>query len=149
MRGFFVVLLSSTIVLASCSGNEIATSDVDAKLQDQLWTLVRMNGSFEGSMREGDAMEWQEEYRFYMDGYFEKIRILNGDTLKANGTFEAVEYDNDPLDYLELTFTNGLDLVGSCLGNNKEVLRYVDANLLMSTWQACDGPGLEYALKVD
>lgn len=121
--------------------------DLGAQLQDQTWTLVRMSGSFEGSEREGEAMEWQEDYRFFVDGRFAKTRISEGDTIKATGTFEAVEFDNDAHDYLELTFTSGGALVGSCSGNDQELLRYSSATTLVSTWQTCDGPGLEYVLE--
>jgi len=147
MRIFTGLLLCFALLLVSCSGNEEEAMDMGAQLQDQTWTLVRMSGSFEGSEREGEAMEWQEDYRFFVDGRFEKTRISKGDTQRAMGTFEAVEFDNDAHDYLQLTFTSGRALVGSCSGNDQELLRYSSATSLVSLWQACDGPELEYVLQ--
>lgn len=147
MRVFFMFLVLAATVFVSCSGNDVDTPNPEPQMMDQTWTLVRMAGSFEGSTQEGSAMEWQEEYRFFVDGHFNKLRMRQGDTLRAMGTFEAVEYDNDVQDYLELSFSQGTPLAGSCFGNDKELLRYLNDTTLISTWQECDGPGLEYVLQ--
>jgi len=46
--------------------------------------------------------------------------------------------------YLELTYENDSEIIGSCYGNLKEELYFKANNSLSSTWQNCDGPGLEY-----
>ncbi|MFS4415970.1 hypothetical protein [Maribacter sp. 2307ULW6-5] len=129
--------------------NEGMDADADGLEADaQRWQLVQMGGS-EGSLMQGTEMEWQETYVFHPDGTFVKTRTTAAGTLEATGVFQAVEYDNDDRDYLELSFTTGDALAGGCGGAGQETLIYLGSERLASTWQACDGPGLEYVLVRD
>ncbi|MFS4454699.1 hypothetical protein [Maribacter sp. 2304DJ31-5] len=139
----------STFFLFSCSTDDgMESTIVDLQFSSQKWQLVRMTGSFAGSVSEGENMEWQEFYIFDPDGTFLKSRDRDGITTEATGTFEAVEYENDDHDYLELTYKTS-ELIGNCSGNNKEILIYRSSRRLSNTWQACDGPGLDYTLTED
>ena len=147
-RLFGTIIVS--LMFFSCSEPETSSFD-DTELQfvDQKWELVRMSGSMVNSTTTGADMEWQEYYVFAFDGTFQKIRTKDGIVSEATGIFEFVEYENDEADYLELTYNEGIGLIGNCSGDQKEVLIYNSATEISNTWQACDGPGLYYVLAED
>lgn len=145
-----ISLLFLSILFVSCSTYDgMESTEVELQFKSQKWQLVRMTGSFVGSVTAGEGMEWQEFYVFNLDGTFLKSRTRDGEKMEATGTFEVAEYDNDDRDYLELTFEKGLELAGSCYGDSQETLIYRSSNELSSTWLACDGPGLDYILVED
>jgi hypothetical protein len=43
-----------------------------------------------------------------------------------------------------LTYSIDSDIIGSCSSELKEELNFQSENVLLSTWQQCDGPGLKY-----
>ena len=137
-------------LLYSCTEPDNSqVEDTELQFVDQKWELVRMTGSMVNSTTIGADMEWQEYYVFTPDGTFQKIRTRTGVVSKATGTFEVTEYENDDEDYLELTYTEGLELIGNCSGNQKEVLIYRSATEFSNTLMACDGLGLDYVLVED
>lgn len=149
MKRLYLFILGS-ILLSSCSQEETSQlEDTLLQFENQKWELFRMSGSMAGSESSGAAMEWQEYYMFNLDGTFEKVRKREGVGSKANGTFEVVEYNNDDSDYLELSYTSGQELIGSCQADQKEILVYKTTTIIASTWLACDGPGLDYRLVED
>lgn len=138
-----------SMMFFSCSVEDYREDDINLQYTVQKWELVRMTGSFVNSETTGDDMEWQEYYIFSPDGTFLKSRTIGGLTVEAWGTFEVVEYDNDDMDYLELVYTSGQELIGSCNGDRTEILVYRSEKTISNTWQACDGPGLDYNLVED
>ncbi len=144
------LLLCAIFLLYACTEQDISQfEDTELQFADQKWQLVRMSGSMVNSTTVGSDMEWQEYYIFSLDGSFQKYRETNGTITRARGTFVATEYENDTEDYLELTYTEGLSLVGNCSGDQKEVLIYRSSREISNTWMACDGPGLDYVLVED
>ena len=138
------------LLLYSCTEPDNSqVEDTELQFVDQKWELVRMTGSRVNSTTIGADMEWQEYYVFTPDGAFHKIQTRAGVVSKATGTFEVTEYENDDEDYLELIYTEGLELIGNCSGDQKEVLIYKSATEFSNTWMACDGPGLYYVLVED
>ncbi|SHH03013.1 hypothetical protein SAMN05443549_1123 [Flavobacterium fluvii] len=134
------LIITFLAVFTSCSKDiEEATTTADYYGK---WTLVKMSGSMINSVTTGTAMEWQESYLFKNDGTFEKSRMRNTVETKAVGTYTAIDYQDGK--YLELTYSNDSEIIGSCYGNLTESLYFSAANTLSSTWRACDGPGLEY-----
>ena len=109
------------------------------------WQLTEMSGSVINSVTTGPKMYWQEFYVFNTDGTFVKTRIKDNTTTTASGTFSVVKTSDET--HLELTYSESSVLVGSCYGNLKEDLFINNNNLLVSTWQNCDGPGLVYQKK--
>ena len=109
------------------------------------WQLTEMSGSVINSVTTGPKMYWQEFYVFNTDGTFVKTRIKDNTTTTALGTFSVVTILDET--HLELTYSESSTLVGSCYGNLKEDLFINNNNLLVSTWQNCDGPGLVYQKK--
>ncbi|WP_396636642.1 hypothetical protein [Maribacter sp. R77961] len=145
-----ILLIVICIGLFSCTSSEdLETGEVDLLYAVQKWQLIRMSGSFENSESTGSNMEWQEFYVFNPAGSFVKKRERDGIVSEATGTFILAEYDNDDMDYLELTYTSGENLIGSCNGDRTEILVFRSVNDLSNTWQACDGPGLDYVRVAD
>ena len=97
-------------------------------------------------MTTGDDMAWQEYYLFSPVGTFVKSRTRDEMATEANDTFEVVEFENDSEHYFLLTFDSGEELVGNCGDGVNELLVYKSATKISSTWQACDGPRLDYEL---
>lgn len=132
-----VVFLS---VFSSCTKDNkenTTTADYHGK-----WTLVKMSGSMFNSQTTGNAMEWQEFYIFSDNDTFTKIRIRNDVHTTASGT--CIAKNNQDGMILELTYPKDSEIIGSCYGNQKEELYFSANNTLSSTWQNCDGPGLDY-----
>lgn len=132
-------VVSFLFLILSCSNQDDLVFDGNT---DQEWRLVSISG-FNGSVTEGEEMEWQETYRFAEDGTFTKTRTANGETLFGSGRFDLAEANNEQL--VELAYSEANAIVGSCFGQESETLILDDNKArLRSTWQACDGPGLIY-----
>ena len=106
------------------------------------WTLVKMSGTLSNSETTGMAMEWQESYLLNANGTFAKSRERNAIKTTISGTYVATNRPDGI--YLELTYPNDSEIIGSCYGNLKEELYIAESNTLSSTWKNCDGPALEY-----
>jgi hypothetical protein len=141
-----LLALTLSIIFFSCSVEDYTEDDISLQYTPQKWELMRITGSFPNSETTGAAMEWQEYYIFNPDGTFLKSRTRDGKGLEATGTFQVMEYDNDEADYLELEYKNGKELIGSCNQGDTETLVYRSSHALSNTWNACDGPGLDYSL---
>lgn len=133
----FILMLS----LISCSSDDANPS----LAYYGKWQLIEMSGSIARSVTTGSEMDWQESYTFNTNGKFVKTRIKNNTTTTVSGTFSISKTSNET--HLELTYSESSTLVGSCYGNLKEELFINSNNLLVSTWQNCDGPGLVYQKK--
>ncbi|UII74583.1 hypothetical protein LV716_09910 [Flagellimonas sp. HMM57] len=140
----FKLLLFFFTVISSCNTND-SNGDEDVqvplKSEAQKWELVKMTGSMVNSETIGDAMEWQEYYLFNPDGSFIKEREREGSITKATGTYELMAQEEER--YFELTYKTGTTLIANCSNNDKEILVF-NGDALYATWNACDGPGLEY-----
>ncbi|UOB18145.1 hypothetical protein [Abyssalbus ytuae] len=138
MKTLLSLILFLPFFVKSCSDT---TSD-EKDLSAQKWELVKMTGSMANSEKSGEEMEWQEYYLLNEDQTFEKYRERNNNTKQASGTYKYTTAGEEK--YLVLTYTKGLDLIGNCTGDNKEQLLVQSDQSLSGTWNACDGPGLEY-----
>ena len=130
--------------LGSCSSDD-SKSDFEPDLVGS-WKLIQMSGSVPNSETSGADMEWQETYRFESDGNFQKSRTREGETVEASGTYSWSDASSEPL--LELNFNSDSEIIGSCNQNNLETISFQSETIFVSTWMACDGPGLTYK-KVD
>jgi len=131
-------------ILFSCNKNED-----NINLENQIignWKLVQMTGSIPNSETTGTEMEWQEIYRLNADGTFLKSRDRDGVITEVSGTYTLINNSNEPL--LELTFDSESQIVGSCTSNTKETMSLQSETIFLSSWNACDGPGLKYE-KID
>lgn len=140
MKSIFITVLLC-ILANSCSNDD----SLDTNVFPQKWNLVKMTGQIPNSETVGEEMEWQEFYILKQDKSFVKNRERDGITIEVSGTFELIEERNETL--FELNFNNDNELIGSCLQGTIETLRLIDQKTIIGTWQACDGPGLEYKLE--
>jgi hypothetical protein len=124
---------------SSCSND---TTVVSSSEYSGKWTLVKMSGNTANSETTGSAMQWQEFYLFDNDGTFAKTREKDTTKTTASGTYTVKNLSGG--EYLELSYPQDSDITGSCYGNQKEELYLTENNLLSSSWEYCDGPGLEY-----
>ncbi len=131
------------VLLSACNSNTSSEEEIPLQSKVQKWKLVRMTGSFINSETTGDNMAWQEYYLLNPNGNFFKSRTQNGTISQATGTYTFVEHENEQ--YFELSYTTGKELIASCFGNGKEILMF-NEGVLFGSWNACDGPGLEYQL---
>lgn len=137
-----LMLLSVVLLFFSCNDVRLDPGEQQGiAVENQQWKLVRMSGSFINSETTGADMEWQETYTLQENGNFTKTRETDGATLQAVGTYQIVELSDGP--YFEFTYRENSVLIGNCTGDLKELLSFRE-NTLYATWQACDGPGLEY-----
>jgi hypothetical protein len=136
------VIVAFLSIFCSCTKDNVETTTTTSVDYHGKWTLVKMSGSMLNSESTGTAMDWQEFYLFNNDGTFTKSRVRDAVKTTISGTFTTVNH-SDGL-YLELTYPNDSELIGSCYGNLKEELYFNTNNTLSSTWRNCDGPGLEY-----
>ena len=135
-----IILVAFLSFLSSCSKGDVATMDTSGYYGK--WTLVSMSGSIPNSETTGATMEWQEFYLFYTNGTFTKSRERNSVKTSISGTYTTTS-QSDGI-YFDLEYPNDSEIIGSCYGNQKEVLFLYANNSLSSTWSYCDGPVLKY-----
>ena len=126
-------------ILTSC--NKESEKSIPQDYQGR-WVLVKMSGNTPNSETTGPEMMWQEFYEFNSNGTFSKSREQNSTITESSGTFTVVKSEEGTL--LELNHTSNSDIIGSCLGNQKEVLILESSSVMTSSWNQCDGPGLAY-----
>lgn len=126
-------------VLFSCNKND--DNDIENELVGD-WKLIQMTGSIPNSETSGTEMEWQETYVLNANGTFLKSRDRDGITTEVSGTYNFITNSNEPL--IELNFDIESEIIGSCTSNRKETMNLKSETIFLSSWEACDGPGLKY-----
>ena len=129
-------------ILCSCSKNDI-------NLENQIignWKLIQMSGTIPNSETTGTEMDWQETYLLNTDGTFQKSRNRDGVITEISGTYKLINNSTESL--LELNFNSESEIIGSCTSNTKETMNIQSETIFLSSWNACDGPGLRYE-KID
>ncbi|MFT4832154.1 MAG: hypothetical protein ACI815_001806 [Psychroserpens sp.] len=139
-------LFGLLFIISSC--NKHSEKSIYQDYQGR-WNLTKMSGNTANSETTGSDMEWQESYVFNSNGTFLKSREQNGNLTESSGSFTVTKSEEGNI--LELTHVSDSNIIGSCLGNKKEVLVLQSKVVLSSTWNQCDGPGLEYekAMNID
>ncbi|MBT1688567.1 hypothetical protein [Dawidia soli] len=104
--------------------------------------LVKMTSSWTGDESIGAKLEWQETIVLSNDSTFLKRRNHDGTTYEAAGRYAYVTYDDRR--YVELTYDpRENNIRTSCLPN--ELIEVTSSRQYKNiSWQACDGPVLEY-----
>ncbi len=127
-------------ILFSCNKN-----DDGINLETEIignWKLIQMTGSIPNSETTGSEMEWQETYQLNTDGTFQKSRDRDGVITEISGTYNLINNSNENL--LELNFNSESEIIGSCTSSTKEIMSLQSETIFLSSWNACDGPGLKY-----
>ena len=147
-----ILLLFAVILVSSC------TKESDDTLEPfnyvGSWKLVKMTGSANGQSYTGSDMEWQETYVINEDKTFSKFRERGDSTISVSGTYTFTneglldDSQSELSTYIEFSFETDNAIIGNCYSNSTiEYLYFTTNNKLISTWEACDGPGLEYVKK--
>lgn len=142
-----ILILSLVASLYSCNEE---TDDIATKLDyTGKWELVKMSGNT-GSETTGSDMEWQEYYILSEDETFTKTRVRGDSTVTVSGTYtisdpRSYALPESSLNFLELNHDSKNNILASCHSNlSIEHLYFSTDNRLISLYEQCDGPGLEY-----
>jgi hypothetical protein len=108
----------------------------------QQWQLVRMTGQSGHTNRTGAYLDWKEFYLLNPDGSFLKSRLDDGVKTSATGTFSIEETEDETA--LILMYDAPSEIIGNCDDSMSERLLILGESVMIGTWSACDGPGLEY-----
>lgn len=133
-----VTLCVLAVLFASCI-NDVENVE---ELFPQQWQLVRMTGQSEITGKADGRLAWKEFYLLNPDGTFLKSRLQDGIKTSATGMYGFVDVEDESL--LVLTYDSPSDIIGSCESDLTETLRVLSSSVIIGTWSACDGPGLEY-----
>jgi hypothetical protein len=113
----------------------------DQNKYPQHWKLIEMAENFQSKVTKGTDMPWQESYILDTNGTFIKTRLQDGLTIEGTGSF-TIHVDSANVRYIQLKYDTLNNIIGSCYFQ-EEYLRF-EADKLISSWAACDGPGLTY-----
>jgi hypothetical protein len=147
----FLILALSIFWITSCS------SDDDTITENNFlgeWELVKMTSSFGDEANTGAEMEWQESYVLKADGTFTKTRVRDNQTSVAQGTF-TIDEDTDTfglpaIALITMVYESANDIIATCYSDKlHEELYFETQDSMISTYEQCDGLGLEYAKKED
>lgn len=132
----------------SCSTDETQAGDPEMIGE---WILIKTTSSSDGSEQIGSDMPFQETYFLMENGSFTKVRMANGEKLKATGTFELSETGEGLIDerniklYIRFHHDSRSILTATCYSDSSvEHLFLDDDGRLVNTYSACDGLGLQY-----
>jgi hypothetical protein len=135
------LLLSLMLLFALTACSE--KNDPDKLIVGE-WELVSSVNAWTGEKLEGADLYYRETYLFRRDGKFTKTHQNEDGNLQASGTYSSEKLestsDSEIKFYLNLSFTAGYQIVGSCYGNKKEIMVYNVNKQLRNTWGECDGP---------
>lgn len=132
-----LILFVCICLFVSCNENEPVPFEVLGE-----WKLIQMSGSIPNSETTGADMEYQERYIFNEDKTFQRIRDTKGTIAELSGVYKI--YDTAHEKTLELIYSTKNQMIGSCTSELKELMNITSNSTFSSTWQACDGPGLDY-----
>jgi hypothetical protein len=108
------------------------------------WELVSSVNAWTGEKLEGADLYYRQTYLFRRDGKFTKTQQNEDGSFQASGTYSIEQSEStsgsDIKFYLNLSFTDGDQIAGSCYGNEKEIMVYNVNKQLRNTWGECDGP---------
>lgn len=134
-----ILILMVIATLFSCNKND--DNDTEIEIVGN-WKLIQMTGSIPNSETSGAEMDWQETYTLNANRTFLKSRDRDGITTEVSGTYNFIDNSNEPL--IEFNFDTESEIIGSCTSNMKEIMYFQFENIIVSSWSACDGPGLKY-----
>jgi hypothetical protein len=137
MKKFSPMFILSGILFTACFNTQ-QTQESTCVVK---WQLAEMTGNMANvPPLKGETMSWQESYTLQPDSTFTKQRQSDKQWV-ATGRYKIVNMGDEQ--FIELSYDAPSEIIGSCLGADKEILRLLDGKLY-GTWQACDGPGLTY-----
>ena len=128
----------SLLFLVSACGDKITTSDI----KGETWQLVKMTAGMVPPSDQEAELSMSQTYVFTPEMTFTKQQTKDAFTIEASGTYTTKETSEGI--YYSLKYTEGLQIVGSCTGNDNEELLLRKDGKLQNSWMMCDGPLLVY-----
>ena len=138
MKTNLLIYLVLAIITSACVDD---VEHVEEQFPQQ-WQLVRMTGIQGETGKYDHGLAWKEFYLLNPDGTFLKSRLDGGDKTSATGMYAFTESGDE--EFLVFTYTEPSEIIGSCTSDLTETLQVLSSSILIGTWSACDGPGLEY-----
>ncbi|WP_144784035.1 hypothetical protein [Dokdonia sp. Hel_I_63] len=128
----------SLLFLVSACGGKITTSDI----KGETWQLVEMTAGMVPPSDQEAELSISQTYVFTPEMTFKKQQTKDASTIEASGTYTTKETSEGI--FYSLKYTEGLQIVGSCTGNDNEELLLRKDGKLQNSWMMCDGPLLVY-----
>ncbi|WP_405224599.1 hypothetical protein [Dokdonia sp. Asnod1-B02] len=128
----------SLLFLVSACGGKITTSDI----KGETWQLVEMTAGMVPPSNQEAELSMSQTYVFTPEMTFKKQQTKDASTIEASGTYTTKETSEGI--FYSLKYTEGLQIVGSCTGNDNEELLVRKDGKLQNSWMMCDGPLLVY-----
>ncbi|WP_339844361.1 hypothetical protein [uncultured Dokdonia sp.] len=128
----------SLLFLVSACGGKNTTSD----LKGEIWQLVEMTAGMVPPSNQEAELSMSQTYVFTPEMTFTKQQTKDASTIEASGTYTTKETSEGI--FYSLKYTEGLQIVGSCTGNDNEELLVRNDGKLQNSWMMCDGPLLVY-----
>ncbi|WP_379953202.1 hypothetical protein [Dokdonia sp. R78006] len=128
----------SFLFLVSACGGKITTSDI----KGETWQLVEMTAGMVSPSDQEAELSMSQTYVFTPEMTFTKQQTKDASTIEASGTYTTKETSEGI--FYSLKYTEALQIVGSCTGNDNEELLLRKDGKLQNSWMMCDGPLLVY-----
>lgn len=143
-------LIALSVLLCTLFSCSIESDPPPTLVPQGTWKLVRTHAQVPDSEATGTQMDFQETYQINADGTFVKTRVQEDTTTKAEGTY-ILEEEGYSLRgeavilFIKMVYEERNSIIASCTSSQLEEDLYFTWNhRLVSTWEACDGLGLEY-----
>ena len=110
--------------------------------QGETWKLIEMTSGMVSPSSEEEELPMSQTYVFTPKMKFTKNQTKDAFTIEASGTYTTKKTSEGV--FYTLKYTEGLQIVGSCSGNDSEELLLRKDGKLQNSWMMCDGPLLVY-----
>jgi len=138
MNVFNYIAGITILLLVSACGNKNTTSNVEG----ETWQLIEITAGMVSPSDQEAELSMRQTYVFTPEMTFTKQQSKDGSTIEASGTYTTKETSEGI--FYTLKYTEGLQIVGSCTGNDSEELLVRKDGKLQNSWMMCDGPSLVY-----
>ncbi|WP_298325197.1 hypothetical protein [uncultured Dokdonia sp.] len=128
----------SLLFLVSACGDKNTTNNVEG----ETWQLIEMTAGMVSPSDQEAELSMNQTYVFTPEMTFTKQQTKDASTIEASGTYTTKETSEGI--FYSLKYTEGLQIVGSCTGNDNEELLLRKDGKLQNSWMMCDGPLLVY-----
>lgn len=142
---FFAIAL----MMIACNEDDVPnTFTIDGD-----WEISKISVGWGQPDRAGAEIPFTDTYTFHSNGTFSRIIVDDELDKEASGVYVVAPLeDRDShlthLFYVNLTYHTGAEFASNCYSGGEEAqgetLMVTEDHLLVTTWQACDGPAYYY-----
>lgn len=133
----YIAIVAMLFMVFAC-----AEKNATSKPQGETWQLIEMTSGMVSPSSEEDELPMSQTYVFTPEMKFTKNQTKDAFTIEASGTYTTKKTSEGV--FYTLKYTEGLQIVGSCTGNDSEELLVRKDGKLQNSWMMCDGPLLVY-----